>query len=83
METLFDKITADPSTLAANIVRHAHDSIIAWAKVRGIKAEFSMADYLSDYAKMEACLMRKAKQTGSIVFESPLSAKLPAPSKEE
>lgn len=69
---LFNRITADPSTLAANIVRHAHQSITAWARMRGIKAEFTDADYLHDLAAMEACLSKEAKQVGALVVEAKL-----------
>ena len=58
--TLFDQVTTDPSTLAANMVKNAHDSIIAWAAMHGIKAEFTTSDFLHDVSRMEAALRREA-----------------------
>jgi hypothetical protein len=68
--TLFEQITADPETLAANLVSHAHRSITAWAKMHGIKAEFSMQDYLFDLERMKQALNQEAFQIGSISFSA-------------
>jgi hypothetical protein len=64
--TLFEQITADPETLAANIVEHAHRSIKTWAKMHGLKAEFSMEDYLFDLGNMMASLNREAFPLGEL-----------------
>lgn len=54
--TLFEEITRDESTLAANMVNHAHNSIKAWAKARGLMAEFDLMDFVCDCTKMERAL---------------------------
>lgn len=64
--TLFEQITADQETLAANIVEHAHRSIKTWAKMHGLKAEFSMEDYLFDLGNMMESLNREAFPTGKL-----------------
>ena len=66
--TLFEQVTADPSTLAANMVKNAHDSIIAWAARHGIKAEFTTADFLHDVSRMEAALQREALPVGLLMI---------------
>jgi hypothetical protein len=68
--TLFEQITADPETLAANLVRHAHRSITAWAKMHGVKAEFSMEDYMFDLGRMTRALNQEAFPIGELNFSA-------------
>lgn len=65
-KTTFDAVTRDISTLAANMTQHAHQSIELWAKRRGLRASFSVADYLADLENLEASLRLPPKQCGSL-----------------
>lgn len=55
-KTTFDVVTREISTLAAHMTQHAHRSIELWAKRRGLRAEFSVADYIADLENVDALL---------------------------
>ena len=65
-KTTFDAITRDISTLAANMTQHACQSVELWAKRRGLRARFSITDYLADLERLDASLRLPPKQCGSL-----------------